>query len=79
MNSTVGTLVGTFVVTMLPEWLRPVQMYLNIFFGAGLILMMVYMPMGLMGLLEDFVKRIRNRKTVNERKEQEDHADHAEN
>ena len=79
VNSTVGTLVGTFVVTMLPEWLRPVQMYLNIFFGAGLILMMVYMPMGLMGLLEDFVKRIRNRKSVNERKEQEDHADHAEN
>ena len=82
VNSTFGTLMGTLVVTMLPEWLRPVQQYLNIFFGIGLILMMIWMPMGLMGLVDSARQKMRRRKRARAeaaRKEVESHAGNSQN
>ena len=66
VNSTFGTAVGTILVTMLPEWLRPLQQYLNIIFGAIVILLMVFMPMGLAGLADHWWEKLfgRNRKTT---------------
>ena len=60
VNSTVGIFVGSILVTMLPEWLRSVESYLQLFYGIGVILLMVFMPMGLAGLgrsIADKVKR----------------------
>jgi branched-chain amino acid transport system permease protein len=50
VNSTPGAFVGAVLVTMMPEWLRPVQRYLKLLYGIGVILLMIFMPMGLAGL-----------------------------
>jgi branched-chain amino acid transport system permease protein len=50
VNNTAGVFVGSLLVTMLPEWLRPVQRYLKLSYGVGIILLMIFMPMGLAGL-----------------------------
>ena len=57
VNNTAGTFVGALLVTMLPEWLRPVKEYLKLFYGIGVILLMVFMPMGLAGLITSIVKK----------------------
>lgn len=72
VNSTFGTFLGTSLITALPEWLRPLQQYLNIFFGVGLILMMIYMPMGLTGIFTQTMKKITNK--LRKRSEDAKHA-----
>ena len=63
VNNTVGVFVGSLLVTMLPEWLRPVQQYLKLMYGIGVILLMVFMPMGLAGLLTSFLKKKSKKQT----------------
>ena len=58
VNNTAGVFVGAILVTMLPEWLRPVQRYLKLSYGVGIILLMVFMPMGLAGLGNAIVKKL---------------------
>ncbi len=50
VNSTVGTFLGTFLVTLMPEILRPCVEYLRLIQGVLIILMMIFMPMGLAGI-----------------------------
>lgn len=57
VNSTVGTFFGAMLVTMLPEWLRPVNQYLRLIYGISLILLMIFMPMGLAGLVESLKEK----------------------
>jgi len=68
VNNTAGVFVGAILVTMLPEWLRPVQRYLKLCYGIGIILLMVFMPMGLAGLGNAILKKIsrffKSRKTM---------------
>ena len=64
VNNTAGVFVGSLLVTMLPEWLRPVQQYLKLMFGIGVILLMVFMPMGLAGLLTIILKEKKKSKTT---------------
>lgn len=52
VNSTVGTFMVAVLVTMLPEWLRPLQQYLKLIYGVSIILLMVFMPMGLAGVVQ---------------------------
>lgn len=59
VNNTIGIFVGSLLVTMLPEWLRPVQQYLKLMYGIGVILLMVFMPMGLAGLITSILKKKR--------------------
>lgn len=59
VNNTVGVFVGSLLVTMLPEWLRPVQQYLKLMYGIGVILLMIFMPMGLAGLVTSITKKRR--------------------
>jgi branched-chain amino acid transport system permease protein len=61
VNNTSGVFVGAILVTMLPEWLRPVQRYLKLSYGIGIILLMVFMPMGLAGLGNAILKKMRRR------------------
>jgi hypothetical protein len=42
---------------MLPEWLRPVQRYLKLSYGVGIILLRIFMPMGLAGLGNAILKK----------------------
>lgn len=50
VNSTIGTFLGTFLVTLMPEILRPLVEYLRLIQGVLIILMMIFMPMGLAGI-----------------------------
>ncbi len=61
VNNTVGIFVGSVLVTMLPEWLRFMQQYLQLIYGIGVILLMVFMPMGLAGLASSVSKSIRRK------------------
>ena len=62
VNNTAGVFVGAILVTMLPEWLRPVQRYLKLLYGVGIILLMVFMPMGLAGLGNAILKKFQRKK-----------------
>lgn len=59
VNDTFGVLVGAILVNMLPEWLRPLARYIRLIYGIGVILLMVFMPMGLAGLAKQAVSGIR--------------------
>ena len=52
VNNTFGVFFGSLLVTMLPEWLREIQGYLQLCYGIGIILLMVFMPDGLAGLFK---------------------------
>lgn len=45
----VGAIIGTILVTLLPEWLRVLQDYYMIVYGAGIVVLMVFLPTGLVG------------------------------
>jgi branched-chain amino acid transport system permease protein len=61
VNNTAGIFVGSLLVTMLPEWLRGLQGYLQLIYGIGVILLMVFMPMGLAGFGTNILKFFRNK------------------
>lgn len=52
VDSTFGALLGTMLLTILPEKLRFLQSYFKLVYGVGVIILMIVMPMGLMGILE---------------------------
>ncbi len=62
VNNTVGIFVGSLLVTMLPEWLRFMQSYLQLIYGVGVILLMVFMPDGLAGLATKLLKALRRKR-----------------
>jgi hypothetical protein len=45
----------------LPEWLKPLQEYIRLFYGLGVMLLMVFMPAGLWGLGEQISTRLKER------------------
>ena len=61
VSSTIGTFVGTMLITVLPEYMRFLQEYLNIIYGAIVVLLMVFMPMGLAGLANHLWKKLTDR------------------
>jgi len=48
-NSITGPIIGTTLLVLLPEWFRPLQEYILLVYGLGVILLMVVMPDGLTG------------------------------
>lgn len=59
--SPVGTLFGCILVNYLPEIARAAASYLNMLYGAMIVLMMIFMPMGLAGIGRDFTSKIRHK------------------
>lgn len=49
LGSIAGVIVGAFVLVMLPEALREVQMYRMLALGIGLVFLMLFRPQGLFG------------------------------
>ncbi|MCA8929178.1 MAG: high-affinity branched-chain amino acid ABC transporter permease LivM [Alphaproteobacteria bacterium] len=47
MGSQVGVVIAAVVMIGLPEWFRELQEYRMLFFGAGMVLIMVWRPQGL--------------------------------
>lgn len=58
VNSSIGTLAGTFLITALPELLRSLANYMNLIYGGAIIVLMIFMPMGIGGALENLYKRV---------------------
>ncbi len=62
IGSTMGAFVGTILLTMLPEWMRFMASYYKFVYGVGVILLMIFMPMGLAGLVNSFFKKRKKKK-----------------
>lgn len=56
-----GVFLGTMLITMLPEWLRPLQEYIRLVYGLGVIFIMIFMPMGIWGTMAALVKKAKKR------------------
>ncbi len=63
--SPVGALFGSILVNYLPEIARSAGSYLNMIYGILIILLMIFMPMGLAGLIKDGFARL---KAMNKKK-----------
>ncbi len=48
-GSIIGVIVGAFLLVLLPELLREVQLYRMLALGAGLVILMIFRPQGLLG------------------------------
>lgn len=46
-NSPLGAAVGCVLFSLLPEWFRPLQDYMQLIYGAGVMILMVILPDGL--------------------------------
>jgi ABC-type branched-chain amino acid transport system, permease component len=64
VGSTPGVFVGTMLITLLPEWLRPLQEHIQLIYGLSVILLMVFMPTGLAGLVQSLQKQYKNKKNA---------------
>jgi len=58
VDSTFGALLGTMLLTILPERLRFLQSYFKLVYGVGVIILMNVMPMGLMGIYNDLKRKL---------------------
>jgi len=64
IGSTMGAFVGTILLTMLPEWMRFMASYYKFVYGIGVILLMVFMPMGLAGLVRSIARKMKKKKQI---------------
>jgi branched-chain amino acid transport system permease protein len=56
-----GPIVGALIVTFIPEYLRMAKEYEPIITSAAIILIIIFMPMGLLGLIENRIKPLYGR------------------
>jgi branched-chain amino acid transport system permease protein len=61
-RSITGCLVAAFLITYLPEWLRPLQEWDMTIYGAGLLLILVFASEGLAGTTAALWRRLRSRR-----------------
>ena len=52
-GSAIGAIIGSVLMTLLPEVLRFLKNYYMMFYAAGIVLIMIFMPGGIMGLLKN--------------------------
>lgn len=52
VDSTLGAFVGALLLTILPEKMRWLDTYYKLVYGVGVIVLMVFMPMGIMGFFD---------------------------
>lgn len=49
IGNTYGAIIGAFILVLLPEILREVQLYRMLILGIGLVLLMIFRPQGIVG------------------------------
>jgi branched-chain amino acid transport system permease protein len=54
LGSIPGSVIAAVFLTLLPEWLRFLEQYYMVLYGAIIILVIVYMPQGIIGVLKDW-------------------------
>lgn len=52
-----GPVVGGALMTFLPEWLRSLKEYYMLFYGIGLVLLIVFLPQGMVGAVQQWWRR----------------------
>jgi branched-chain amino acid transport system permease protein len=64
MGSIPGTILGSVILTLLPEMLRIVAEYRLMFYGALLVILMIFRPNGLLGDVRvyDIKKKLQGKK-----------------
>ena len=62
-----GVFLGTILITMLPEWLRFLQEYIRLVYGVGVILLMIFMPMGIWGAMSAQIKKMKKKLNIKTR------------
>ena len=72
VNNTVGVIIGALLVDVLPEIFRSLQNYMQLIWGFAIIVLMIFMPSGLGGLYETIQSKLRRRKKLQARAEQEE-------
>lgn len=58
-----GSIIGTMIISLLQEFVRPLQNFMQLIYGVGIMLMMVFQPEGLLGggkSLHDYIVKRRN-------------------
>lgn len=58
-RSITGAIVGAYVLTYLPEWLRPLKDWNMVLFGGGVLLILIFAPEGLAGTATALWRRLR--------------------
>lgn len=61
VNHPIGVFLGAVLITMIPEWLRPIQQYIRLIYGLSVMILMVFMPMGLWGTFTSIANKIKDR------------------
>jgi branched-chain amino acid transport system permease protein len=56
-GSIIGAILGGFILTFLPEALRFMASWYMAIFGAGIIVLIVYMPAGITGMINNLARR----------------------
>lgn len=44
-----GAIIGTMIISLLQEWVRPLQNYMQLFYGLGIVILMIVQPEGILG------------------------------
>lgn len=57
-GTVVGPILGAILLTMLPEFVRGLKDYYMLVYGAGVVLLMIFMPTGLYGVAGSLVERV---------------------
>jgi branched-chain amino acid transport system permease protein len=69
VDSTFGAFLGASLLTIIPEKMRWLNEYYKLIYGVGVIILMIFMPMGLMGIIDNFkykiIGKIKKRKQSN--------------
>lgn len=59
--SPTGAIIGTLIISLLQEWVRPLQNYMQLIYGAGIMILMIVQPEGILGggraFYDKFIKR----------------------
>lgn len=53
LGNTYGTVIGAFILVILPEFLRGLQSYRMLLLGIGLVLLMIFRPQGILGKIKN--------------------------
>ena len=62
VSSTVGAFFGAVLLTILPELMRFLQTYYKLVYGIGVIVIMVFMPQGVAGMVKHAIYRLTHRR-----------------
>ena len=71
INNTFGSIVGSVLITILPEVFRSLERYLQLFYGLAVILLMVFMPMGISGMMQQIGSFFKRKSSVPKPEKQE--------